>query len=639
MKGVKLKLHGRCTSEAACDFFRDFVKRAHKVKTAAYLLVKLNLLDRLRRNEEITGDLVSLFYDVIAALGRKPMNAKSLKVPRRTLLRNMLSSDFPRCADGTVFSVDTEGLCGNWRNYTADMYKTHVENHIKANFSKCMFAFAEAELFLNRRDPLELGTIKKAIADLWHGVDHGALNLPHPFSLPYTLPLERNEKDKKQTDEDQINEDIGENPLKYLGAMLYMCSRLEFHGGKKIFGVLPIIRSNVPGHTLIDSDILLKNLPKALLQGKTQTSYAEAGRTSGVKRKDRSEEQKLASDLKRFEGHDAIWGLVLHTEDIQGSWRFNGMIQTDGYACNLYLKKRDDRSLKGEYNKYPRRSGVDKLPRPLVEHPERCRVIGVDPGKNNLIFCLEDSTPHYDEVNRKLIDEGSTFRYTKAQRDFETGKSARRKKAEAFKRKHCPEAFEWEGRLRGHNSKTTDVGVFVRFIEVFLSSREALSPFYTSRMVHRRDRFEAYRLKQKSEAKLISKFKERMHCKSKAARDHIIIAFGDGARQNLRNSAPGPSSSLRRLFLRHRFHVLDIHEAYTSKRCFHCKHTTANNGVHRRLPPDAQTQRSAEIWGVRRCCMCERPWSRDYHACLNIALLARHILQGLPRPPHLCKGA
>ena len=608
------------------------------MKTAAYLLVKLHLLDRLRRNEEITGDLVDLFSDAIAALGRKPMSHQSLKVPRRTLLRNMLSSDFPRRADGTVFSVDTEGLCSNWKNYAADMYKTHVENHIKANFSKCVFAFAEAELFLDRRDPLELGTIKEAIADLWHGVDHGALDLPHQFSLPFTLPLERDEENKDKKDKDLINEHIEKNTLRYLGVMLYMCSRIELHEGKKIYGVLPIIRSNVPGHTLIDSQILLENLPKTLLQGKTLKSYTEAGRTSGVKRKDRSEEEKLASDLKRFEGHDAIWGLVLHTEDIQGSWRFNGMIQTDGYACNLYLKKRDDRSLKGKYNEYPKRSFVDKLPRPLVEHPERCRVIGVDPGKNNLIFCLDDKTPDYDEEHRKLIDSGLTFRYTKAQRDFEMGKTARRKKAEAFKRKHCPEAFEWEGQLRGHNSKTTDVGVFVRFIEVFLSSRAALSSFYTSKLVHRRDRFEAYRLKQKSEAKLISKFKERMNCKRKAARDRIIIAFGDGARHNLRNSAPGPSSSLRRLFLRHRFHVLDVYEGYTSKRCFNCKDVNANNGVHRRLPPDAQTQRSAEIWGVRRCCVCERPWSRDYHACLNIALIARHILQGLPRPPHLCKG-
>jgi transposase len=624
----------------------DICKRAHEVRTAAYLLAKLFILDRLRRDEEIPVDMVALFYDVVAALGHKPMTKHSKDIPRRVVLKGMLSRDFPRnkSDDDSVFSVATEGFCCNWRNYEADKYKAHVENHIKANFSKCMFAFAEAELSLNRRDPLELATIKGAVADLQqqqHGVDNGgSLQLPYPYALPLLL-LEGGGDESLNNTTTTIDEDIETTPLKYLGTMLYMCSRLEFHGHKKLFSVLPVVRSNVPGHTLIDSDILMEHLPKTLLQGKTKTSYKSAGRTSGTKRKDRTDEEKRASDLKRFDGHDAIWGLVLRTNDfLQPScWRFNGMIQTDGYACTLYMKKHDDHSFKGKYTQYPRRSGIDDLPQALVvEHPELCRVVGVDPGKNNLIFCLEDGTPHYDEEHRKLIDRGRMFRYTKAQRDFEMGKTRRRKKAEDFKRKHCPESIEWETRLRGHNAKTTDVGVFVRFIEVFLASREALRPFYCGRLAHRRDRFESYRLKQKSETKLIANFKERMHCKSKAARTRLIIAFGDGSRNNLKNSAPAPSSSIRRLFLRHHFNVLDIHEAYTSKRCFHCKNIAAENGVHRRLPPDAQTQRSAEIWGVRRCCMCARPWSRDYHACLNIALIARHILQGLQRPAHPCRG-
>lgn len=623
MKGVKKKLNGLCTSEAARHVFLDIAQRAHDVRTVIYLLVKLYLLDRLRRNEEITDDIIHLFHDAASSIGSKPMAKPSKKISRRVVLRQMLSNDFPRSDDGSIFSIDTKGLCGNWRNYEADKYKAHVQNHIKANFSKCMFAFAEAELFLNRRDELDLATIKEAVADLQHG-ENGLLQLPHP----YTLPLNGSEE--------EIDEDIEASPLKYLGTMLYMCSRLEFHGSKKIYGVLPIIRSNVPGHTLIDSQILLENLPKTLLQDKIKKSYTNGGRTSG-KRKDRTDEEKLTSDLKRFDGHDAIWNLVLRTNDIQPNWRFNGMIQTDGYACTLYLKRRNDKRYFMKFKKLPRRSMIENLPQALVNHPERCRVVSVDPGKNNLIYCLKDDTPNYDEAHRKLVDPGFTFRYTKNQRDFEMKKTVRRKKSEDFKRKFCPQAFEWETRLRGFNAKTTDVGIFVRFIDVFLASRKELKPFYAGRMKHRRDRFESYRLRQKSEGKMISNFKKRMHCKTKNVRDNLIIAFGDGARSNLKGSAPGPSSRIRRLFLRNHFKVLDIYEGYTSMRCFHCKNKDANNGVHRRLQPDAQTQRSAEIWGVRRCCMCQRPWSRDYHACLNIALIARHLLQRLPRPPHLCR--
>ncbi len=57
-------------------------------------------------------------------------------------------------------------------------------------------------------------------------------------------------------------------------------------------------------------------------------------------------------------------------------------------------------------------------------------MIGLDPGKNNLIYCVDDATPVYDATNRKLIDKGHTFCYPKAQRNFEKKKISRREEAE-----------------------------------------------------------------------------------------------------------------------------------------------------------------------------------------------------------------
>ena len=65
--------------------------------------------------------------------------------------------------------MDTEHLTGNWANYEATTYATSVENHIKANFKKCLFAFVEAELGLNRKNPLELATIKRTLAGMVQG--------------------------------------------------------------------------------------------------------------------------------------------------------------------------------------------------------------------------------------------------------------------------------------------------------------------------------------------------------------------------------------------------------------------------------------------------------------------------------------
>ena len=422
--------------------------------------------------------------------------------------------------------------------------------------------------------------------------------------------------------------------------MLYMCSRLEARGGRKTWAVLPLVTSHIPGHTFIDTDILLEIITTDLLNGQSKEYYENAWKTAGK----RGRQRRTTEEHQRgVDGRTQFWKLVLNVDRVprQGALQFDHAIQTDGYACTVFLRSRADQEA-GKGRRFAKaarkRFGVAHLPQRLRDPRRDVRVIGVDPGKHNRIYCVDDTTPRYDAEHRKLVDRGQVFRYTSAQRDFEMRKTRRRRAAEAFKARYCPAAKDWEQRLRGHSARTFDVPSFIRFIEVFLASRAALKAFYVGRLVHRRDRLESYRLQQKSEARLMRDFKRRMRCRHRRQRERMLIAFGNGARCNLRNSAPGPSSHLCRLFRRHRFHVLDIQESFTSKRCFHCKARHAENGPHRYHLPGAPDARPAQVWGVRRCGTCDRPWNRDYHACLNIAALARAKLAGLPRPPYLCRS-
>ena len=109
----------------------------------------------------------------------------------------------------------------------------------------------------------------------------------------------------------------------------------------------------------------------------------------------------------------------------------------------------------------------------------------------------------------------------------------------------------------------------------------------------------------------------------------VVVAFGNGARNNVRGRAPGPSTAIRSLLQRHHYTVLDIHEPYTSKRCFCCKRPDAENEACR------TDQKGRPAWGVRRCNRCGTSWSRDFHACLNIDRVAREHLAGLSRPEYL----
>ena len=642
-KGVKLKLASLCTGAEALDLFKNIAEKAHDVKTAAYLLAKHYVLTKLHCNSPLPVDLELLFQNVISSLSTKRPRSDETS-DRRQELRTLLRRDFPCTEEGGPFCVDTEYLAGNWAAYEAKNYATHVENNVKANFKKCLFSFVEIELGLDHKDPLELATIKRTIAGVVQGEPFETLGL-EPFPEPYALPTRPRviiDSDNPAlltvSDEDlptmELEAHVAEAPMMYFAPMLHMYSRLEHHGcTKKVLSLLPLVTSQVPGHTMIDTAILSDFMPKSLLQGRTKGSFKSAWSTPGA----RGKQARDGDGNRRLtDGQADLWRLVFNLDLCKprgGDWAFDNMIQTDGLSCNLMLRTRSDQ-LAGRRRVFkPTPSNYLSEIR-AVTNP---RVVGVDPGKNNIIYCVDDATPEYDATHRKLVDQGHTFRYTRAQRNFETKKRSRREEAERYKRQNGSEAFEWEQRLRGHSSKTTDVSCFIRFLEMFIASRSALRAFYR-RMVHRRDRFESYRLRQKSESKLIAAFKHQMCCKSKAARERTIIAFGNGSRQNLKNSAPGPSSSIRRLFLRNHFKVLDIHEAYTSKRCFHCKQTTSENGPHRFLP-GAPNQRPAQVWGVRRCCGCDRTWNRDYHACLNIAVLARELLAGRPRPSYLCKGS
>ena len=135
-----------------------------------------------------------------------------------------------------------------------------------------------------------------------------------------------------------------------------------------------------------------------------------------------------------IDGQAQLWSLVLKLERCQprgNKLAFDNTIQTDGYSCNLLLRAREDQ-LNGKrriFKQPPKKVSRQEFLSPRLLAKNNIRVIGIDPGKNNLIYCVDDRTPVYDAEHRKLIDKGRTFRYTKAQRDFEMQKKRRDRKS------------------------------------------------------------------------------------------------------------------------------------------------------------------------------------------------------------------
>ena len=284
-----------------------------------------------------------------------------------------------------------------------------------------------------------------------------------------------------------------------------------------------------------------------------------------------------------------------------------------------------------KYAEYPEEDYVHRLP----DAAARARfhaltLVSIDPGKVNLIQATSAASVRHEAGATLKVD---TLRYTARQRASETRAARARRRAEAF-RAIAPPVLgmtidEWEALLsRQPSRRTLDPAAFRMHMALFAAYGAFTRPFWTERF-HREQRLDAYRRTQRSEARLIQAFQAKFGPPA-----HVVVAFGDGARNGLVGRAPGPSTAIRRLLQRHHYRVLDVHEPYTSKRCFACMRPDAENGPCRL---DKATGLAA--WGVRRCCRCGTTWSRDVHACLNIDRVAREHMAGLDRPDYLKAAA
>jgi hypothetical protein len=410
--------------------------------------------------------------------------------------------------------------------------------------------------------------------------------------------------------------------------MLHMSTRLEELGDRG-FAVLPLVSSQIPSAVFIDTNTLLDLMPKELLAVNKQ-DFIKAWSTANKKRKrgghsmsDFTEAEWARKQFKLYQGQAKLWDVVLDLSKLPvRSLRFDNRIQTDGVSVAIYAEHRGEQLLKAK-TKYAEYKDEDYVHNLKEEDRAQCRakrIVAIDPGKQNIIFAVDTASVRHTPGQGV---QATTLRYTAKQRAFERKTGTAKTLAEAVKATaptvNGRTIQEWEAFMAsGPQRRTLDPAKFRRYIAAFYVYSPPTKPFWHD-VFHRKQRLDAYRRQQRSESRLVKNFMRTF-----GSPNDVVIAFGDGARNNLCGRAPGPSTAIRKLFQRNHFRILDVREAYTSRRCFACKRPDAENGDCRR-----------GAWGVRRCCRCGTSWARDFNACLNIDRIAREHLAGFTRPEYL----
>jgi hypothetical protein len=387
-------------------------------------------------------------------------------------------------------------------------------------------------------------------------------------------------------------------PHRFLRAM-HLMSVATHAAGRKAFALFPLRRSHVPGHIRFDKEVLYK------LLGIQYTSKRKRDDDPDL------EEQKaeIFSQL-----------LDLRAAGVHRRHHFAFGFTTDGMSLHLNMrvpgKKETGEAKTTKLAAMPIR-GVHSID--ALKHAaklEEMHVIGIDPGKRELVVAVDRDDPKSKPVVRYTLDQ--------RRRDMRT-----RQYADELRRSRPPAVTAAEEDLSRFNSKAPSLAEFALFgAERRRQLREcpAIHTFYDD-IEHRSRRRKSAIKAQQSEARLYNRLRG-MHDPKKDPRT-LVLAYGAwglvaGRANGVANKGNPPAIGvglMKKLALH--FVVAPTPEHYTSKTCVKCGGLC---GPH----PTLKTKFDKDIRGLRVCQHegCGLLQNRDKTGATNIGLQFERLVRG-----------
>lgn len=416
-------------------------------------------------------------------------------------------------------------------------------------------------------------------------------------------------------------------PHKFLVAMHAM-SVATHAAGRKAFALFPLRRSRVPGHVRFDKNVLDDLLKLGCAYAATKAKAAKdvdlnaeaptaSGRAPKRKRDDPSLLEEKAEVFRQI--------LDLRAAGVHRRHHFAFAFTTDGVALHLNMEVPGKKESKGAkkakkavvLSAMPVR-GVHSID--ALKHAarlEQMHVVGIDPGKRELVVAVDRDDPKAAPVVRYTLDQ--------RRRDMRT-----RQYADEVKRSRPFPVTAAEEDLSLFNSKAPSLAEFARFgAERRRQLREVfeIHAFYDD-LEHRKRRRKSALKAQQSEARLFNRLRG-MHDPSDDRT--LVLAYGAwglvAGRPNAacnKGNPPAIGVGLMNKLAKH-FVVAPTPEHYTSKTCVACGGLC---GPH----PTLKTKFNKDIRGLRVCQHegCGLLQNRDKTGATNIGLQFQKLMRGEP---------
>jgi hypothetical protein len=404
-------------------------------------------------------------------------------------------------------------------------------------------------------------------------------------------------------------------PQNFLKAT-HLMSLDQHTSGRKAFALFPLRRSHVPGHMRFDKKVVedLLKLRCAYSAKAANTPTSGIGRAPKRKRDDPSLLAEKAEVFGRV--------LDLRAAGVHRRHHFAFAFTTDGVSLHLNMEKPmlggKKKAKAPPLASMPARGihAIDELKR--VSRLEDMHVVGLDPGKRELIVAVDRDDPKTKPVVRYTLDQ--------RRRDMRT-----RQYADEMRRSRPYPVTAAEEDLSLYNSKAPSLAEFARFgaeRRRLLRDHSEIHTFYED-LEHRNRRRKSALKAQQSEARLFDRLRG-MH-DSKTDDRTLVLAYGAwglvaGRPSTAANKGNPPAIGvglMKKLALH--FVVAPTPEHYTSKTCVACGGLC---GPH----PTLKTNNDKSIRGLRVCQHegCGLLQNRDKTGATNIGLQFQKLVSGQP---------
>ena len=408
-------------------------------------------------------------------------------------------------------------------------------------------------------------------------------------------------------------------PQRFLRSMSYL-STCKQRAERKAFALFPLRRTFVPRHVHFDQKALRQVLhlgesAYTLQRAKDKRNASPADDDPPAVGQKRT--RRGADDLVQEKADVFNQVVDLRAAGVRQASRFAYSFTTDGECVRLLMTSgapTEPPTAKRSVPCMPARGiwSIDELKRVSRADAKSLHVVGIDPGKHNLLVAVDADRPR-----------GSAVRYTAKQRNHEKRQKQFAKEVAALKTEDVLEAEQSLSDREAH-SYSADLDAFKAYCGRRHAVMEACLAFYEQR-IHRHHRWKTVIKEQQSEANVCNRLRA-MH-KSGDSR-HLVLAYGSwgavaGPHTANKGLPPCIGKGLMQKLSRY-FTVAVTPEAYTSQTCCRC------------LGPagpfeDVERGCGRKVRGLRRCQSEDcglTPLNRDKMAAVNIATNFTRLYEG-----------